>query len=417
MFSSLKSLFDGKGSSENLTNASKSSLDEKTSQVVRSNFDKLAENGNIAISKFAYATSLPGNVVNVLFFQHQDITFEGVATLISIICTIPSTTSNSAGLVPNSSRERCNSLEAKGVSTPSLLSALCGIDTKPTADYINPCTDELINKVPDILRPISNALEAVFLKSTSPSPYRDVMVDGASSMDGNTKFFLSAALYGRDQRVWSLLYSAKDDGFSMNRFEFGCFKYSAPTFTLVYGTVTKASSCITNKVGKRIVVGAYLDTAWSKSKHTFGGEKSLLFFISPIPCICRMILSPKGQQQPAWVSSGGVGFGSRYQDVKAARLYIDFNTGVIRSGSILDTPVFENFDIPRVSSSEEWEVNFEVDQVEVFGLGAPSAKAVQERERRFEAKDAERRQNVNVRDTGMDKTILELAGVHSFSTD
>ncbi|TPX46961.1 hypothetical protein SeMB42_g01799 [Synchytrium endobioticum] len=386
-------------------------------ELVCSAFMKLSTDGHhLHLSTLAEATGIPLSIITALFPNLELIDLGHLEKIISIICAPAGP--DSTELKPLTTPQKLSAIEGL-IPIPPLLRHLFSPAHPIPPSYLQSlCNHDLWTDL-QILAPLADAFECVFIKHAPPTTLNTVvLLDSESTIlhNHNVKFFMSLLMAGRDKRCWTRLYSAADDGFSMNRFENGVFGYNSPTFVLIHGSVVSLSSSLSHiaQAGQGLVIGAYMESQWKKSKHAFG-TSCILFMSDPVPTISFTLPPAKRKESPAWTTTTSIGFGSKYNNPKSARLYTDFNICYIRSGSVLDVPIFKSFTPPLAST--EWEIQIEVDQIEAYGVGPPSVKASQEREKAFERKDAERRANVNVRNAmgSMDKTILGLAGVHEFT--
>ena len=69
------------------------------------------------------------------------------------------------------------------------------------------------------------------------------------------------------------------------------------------------------------------------------------------------------------------------------------------------------------SNLREWQDVFEIDGLEVYGLGGPDVAETQRREREFERREAERRRGVQLRvlrgELESERELLMMAGILS----
>ncbi|KAI8812628.1 TLD-domain-containing protein [Cladochytrium replicatum] len=201
---------------------------------------------------------------------------------------------------------------------------------------------------------------------------------------------------------WDLLYRGSEHGFSFNRFEYHCGNYSGPTVVLLECRQRDKDS------SEPLILGAFVKTPWKKSK-SFWGEGGALFELSPHPENYPPLQAPN----PTGTTSGYcmfnpekkvLGFGG---DQFRFQISTDFETGWYRSFATTRQSVYSSS-----RTRGPFETDFELLEIEVFGLGGAKAKKSQADYRRFEAKDAEKRANVNVSgDAETARMVLALAGL------
>ncbi|KAJ3048179.1 hypothetical protein HK097_010801 [Rhizophlyctis rosea] len=182
------------------------------------------------------------------------------------------------------------------------------------------------------------------------------------------------------QLKWEMLYSAERDGFSINRFEQNTLKYPGPTFLLIMGSTSGTSP-------QQIIVGAYLSSPWKKSRQFWGDQSFQILHLLPN----FEVYPPSGQSDNVAYLSGEksvVGFGG---EVGKFWLSTDLRTGTYKNDPLASKPAYQ----PSATRGE-FEITFDVDNVEVFGLGGEQALASQKRAWKFEAQDASRRAEINL---------------------
>ncbi|KND00930.1 uncharacterized protein SPPG_04032 [Spizellomyces punctatus DAOM BR117] len=200
------------------------------------------------------------------------------------------------------------------------------------------------------------------------------------------------------QMQWEVLFSARRDGYSINRFEYHTLKYPRPTLLIISGSLP--SKIDANQPA--IVVGAYIDGPWKKSRQFWGTPGFLLFQLEPTFRVHRAKSAPAGDHFAFFSAEKGVlGFGGEANNFN---LSTDLQTATYQ-------PVLANklatYDFTGYEGDK---LTFDVDDVEVIGLGGEKASQIQRREWKFEERDATRRADVNLHDQTTAKQILAMAG-------
>jgi hypothetical protein len=160
----------------------------------------------------------------------------------------------------------------------------------------------------------------------------------------------------------------------------------------------------------------------SLTTENFGDKSSLLFQLVPTHTLYP---SASYHTQFAYFHPKvGLGFGSpppqliRRQSMTASTL-ISHTSDPQVSLSLDSALEYGNFShIPPGATFQsnvihgEYHIKIEVDEVEVWGCGLDKARDEQKRAWEYERKEAERRQNVRIReDLAGDRALLEMAGI------
>ncbi|TPX72246.1 hypothetical protein SpCBS45565_g00569 [Spizellomyces sp. 'palustris'] len=197
------------------------------------------------------------------------------------------------------------------------------------------------------------------------------------------------------QMQWEVLFSARRDGYSINRFEYHTLKYPRPTLLLISGSLP--SKVDANQPA--IVIGAYID---GQSRHFWGTPGCLLFQLEPTFRVHRVKSAPAGDHFAFFSAEKGVlGFGGEAYNFN---LSTDLQTATYQPGIVNK---FATYDFAGYEGDK---LTFDVDDVEVIGLGGEKARQIQCREWKFEERDASRRADVNLHDQTTAKQILAMAG-------
>ncbi|KAF9584228.1 Restriction of telomere capping protein 5 [Lunasporangiospora selenospora] len=210
---------------------------------------------------------------------------------------------------------------------------------------------------------------------------------------------------------------------------------------------------------ERMILGAYVNETWKVSKSGWGNDSFAIFELSPcfevfparksntstssVPGSAKtptsvggsrsyyspQATSPRGAAADPFSRSSntgggnasnrhfihfhknaGVGFGGHESD--SCMLYMDDNLqyGTYRQ-DFAGGNVYQSAGGAR---QQGFEVEFEIIDCEVWGLGGPEAKVRQQREWDFEQREANKRASIHLRGAGeqdIDRDILEMAGV------
>ncbi|KAF9932205.1 Restriction of telomere capping protein 5 [Linnemannia zychae] len=202
---------------------------------------------------------------------------------------------------------------------------------------------------------------------------------------------------------------------------------------------------------ERMVLGAYVNETWKVSKHGWGNDSFALFELSPCfetfpakksagvssttgrpPSSARSLPGGRATRTSPTIDSGSP---SDYNIAQVNRHYIHFlkDAGVGFGGSESESCMLYMDDNLQYGSYKQdfaggnvymsaggvrqagFEIDFEIVECEVWGLGGPEAKARQQKEWDFEQREANRRATINLRgNTGeqnIDRDLLEMAGV------
>ncbi|ORX92024.1 TLD-domain-containing protein [Basidiobolus meristosporus CBS 931.73] len=221
-----------------------------------------------------------------------------------------------------------------------------------------------------------------------------------------TSFLPPSAVHGAG---WSILYNGSEHGYSMNRLETRVFKYPGPTLLLVKVFVTKVQGSSKGNIAKggEMILGAYVNEPWRFSKQFWGTNECQLFELSP-----QFEVFPSNNSNNAHVycsASQGIGFGGK---IGQHQLYFD-NT--FQAGKLLNDPLLDNITYTMSHSRPDFQIEFDIIEIEVIGLGGEQAKRQQNREWQFEEKEANRRGNVNLANKNQSRQILEMAGILDIS--
>jgi hypothetical protein len=173
---------------------------------------------------------------------------------------------------------------------------------------------------------------------------------------------------------------------------------------------------------KEIMLGAFVSTPWKSSqKENFGDKSSILFQLSPIHTTYQT--ASYHTQFVYFHSKTGIGFGCappiqghhQFSTQTMLRHTSDPQVSVsldpsLEKGEFTHIPPGSTFQANPVHGEVVY--HFEIDDVEVWGCGIDKAREEQRRAWEWERREAERRQNVRIReDLAGDRALLEMAGI------
>ena len=236
------------------------------------------------------------------------------------------------------------------------------------------------------------------------------------------------------------LYLGADAGFSMGSIEHKVFNWQAPSILLVSGTRLVgdadgtreralaeslppkrfADSTRGNSDSDRVIYGAYLDIPW---KHTYkeaaGGSNCLLFQLDPIHEVFR----PSSLNKDYFTfTKSGVSFGS---PPPRTRPVSGLDGGHIVLGAVsltldesLEYGVFNHDHIgggsyhPSAIRKQDWQDRFEIESLEIWGVGGDEEAERQRKAWEFEEREAAARTHIRRgKDVESDRALLEMAGL------
>lgn len=206
-------------------------------------------------------------------------------------------------------------------------------------------------------------------------------------------------------KQWTRLYSADQDGFSMNRFESHVFKYPGPTLIIMQVDANNQS----------MLIGAFITQPWKHSKHLWGNSNDcFLFELDPNYEIYRPI---NNKVNIYYHHDFGIGFGATHHQLPLQHQHFilslenTLQEGLYTHEPYPPQPTFKIGNQKR--KLKEFSIRFETENIEVFGLGNEKDRERQAREWKFDQQEAERRAGLNIRqaDGALDKELLKMAGI------
>jgi len=195
-----------------------------------------------------------------------------------------------------------------------------------------------------------------------------------------------------------VLYQATKDGFSLNRYEQCVRYYPGSTALFIIGELSNA------KESSQIVTGAFVQPSWKFNNTYWGNNQCSIFELNPEFESCQG--TKKNTNYINCNSKNGIGFGGK---VGSHRLWINnfFQKGGYQYDILFD---YMNTYAPSEASFTQ---NFDIVEIIVVGFGGKESLEAQRKAWEFEKNEAERRNNVNLRnaDGELDKNFLKMAGI------
>lgn len=207
---------------------------------------------------------------------------------------------------------------------------------------------------------------------------------------------------------WERLYSAREHGFSMNRFESHVFRYPGPTLLILQGDTGEQED---------LILGAYLTEKWKQSRHFWGSSDCFVFELSPTLEAFRALpdTKKKNDQYVYYHEGFGLGFGgtTHKQHPTTSRDVLLWLSDTLQDGTFIQELYPASPTLAHAQQRPSFEKSFETINVEVFGLGDAKARQQQERAWEFEKREALRRSGLQLRhgDQEMDRELLRMAGI------
>ncbi|KAK9768794.1 Restriction of telomere capping protein 5 [Basidiobolus ranarum] len=214
-------------------------------------------------------------------------------------------------------------------------------------------------------------------------------------------------------RSWDVLYTASEHGFNISHFKARVFNYPAATCLLIKGYPVVSRRLLHNRflkvahdptfASKELILGAFIPEAWKFSREFWGSAECKLFELAP-----TYEVFPTTGSNNSYVychRSNGIGFGG---SINEFRLHIkpDFQTGTYSNDPLHGTMSYK-----LSATRADFDVIFEIDDIEVIGLGGETAKQHQVNARLLEEMDIERGARVSSHSSEDTRQLLELAGI------
>ncbi|KAI9261071.1 TLD-domain-containing protein [Sporodiniella umbellata] len=224
--------------------------------------------------------------------------------------------------------------------------------------------------------------------------------DQSNLLSLKNRILLCWALPQLKGNAWERLYSAEQDGFSMNRFESHVFKYPGPTLMLI-----SVDASLPNKETRPMLIGAYVPQTWKNSTQFWGTQDCVLFELEPSFNVYRA--TGRNNRYIHYHHDTGIGFGAREEQKSGF---------IISLANTLQEGVYENETYPRCPTfksnrNRDFKYAFETVHIEVFALGTEKDRRKQEKEWMFERNEAEKRSGLRIGNSEVDKEVLKMAGI------
>ncbi|CAG8588320.1 17325_t:CDS:2, partial [Racocetra fulgida] len=215
-----------------------------------------------------------------------------------------------------------------------------------------------------------------------------------------------------NRRQWNRLYTSTKHGFSMSSFSTNVFKYHGPTLMLIHAIVISDDSIGNNDENDTILLGAYISESWNSSK-PFGTEECLLFEI--FPTYESFPATNHNSNYVYYNTSSGIGFGGTDTVRKTSRLdnkhsgsFILQLDNTLQNGTYRSDSLKGSHHSYKLSATRTYfDIQFEVLEIQVFGLGGDTAKQRQDNERIWEENLAKRKGFRQYNSNAMDKEMLK----------
>lgn len=281
--------------------------------------------------------------------------------------------------------------------------------------------------------------------SAPPAPITPVLQQSGTILTPSLLSQLSFFIPGDSLfRRMHPLYSGDKDGFSMGSFETGVFNWRAPSLLLVRGTRYAADATTASEErfaaslppkrfpdgskGDRVTFGVYIAQPWRHShKECFGDSDTLLFQIEPVQDVFPASTLNRDYvsfHKPGSAGTAGIAIGcppprptasyGRRQSLThlgPVSLLLDagFEFGVFTHDYDSRGGAFRNSEIRRYNFQDR----FDIESLEVWGLGGGEEAKAQAERWAWEAKEAEARRRINLGtgDMEADRQLLEMAGL------
>ena len=249
-------------------------------------------------------------------------------------------------------------------------------------------------------------------------------------------FFLKGSTLFRHLKP---LYLGEDAGFSMGSIEQKVFNWASPTILLVSGNRLAAdpdgarqrafseqlppkrfgNGSAGYNSASRVVFGAHLDVPWKHTyKEAIGGQDSLLFQLEPVHEVFR---PSSMNHEYATFTKIGMNFGSpppRPNRVSGIDSRIELGPVSLFLDESLEFGVFTHDSTgggsfyPSATRKTDWQDRFEIESLEIWGVGGSEEVEKQRKAWEFEEREAAARKSIRMgKDVESDRALLEMAGL------
>ena len=230
----------------------------------------------------------------------------------------------------------------------------------------------------------------------------------------------------------------------MGTFETHVLKWQAPTILLVSGSrmpsppETAPERAFTDSLpqkkyptspdegGERLVYGVYLNVPWKLShKECFGDAGTVLFQLAPVHEVFKASASNKNYAH--FNKTNGIAFGNQlsqhharykvpshspeHQHLNLGPVSLTFDEGLIYGvfNHVGDGGAFLRSDTRKISGDRVWQDRFEIEEIEVWGVGGDKEAEEQKRQWAWEEREALLRRGVNLgKDVEADRVSLKF---------
>ncbi|CAI5756983.1 unnamed protein product [Candida verbasci] len=240
------------------------------------------------------------------------------------------------------------------------------------------------------------------------------------------------------------LFSGSETGFSIRTLETKIFKWQAPTLFIVSGKRIKSKTLSNRRYidfdesyprffksselrpwqneKDRITYAVFVNSPWKNSnKYNFGDEKTTIIQIQPRADVYTSIHSDVLKGESIYFNNLGMGLGfgndqplnknkvKKYHPGDVS-LTIESNLEFAIFRHLVNNNELSYFNRCKILN-EDFEDRFTITDLEVFGLGTTKELEEQKKQWEWEEKQAEARQNVNMRSLGEERAFLEMVGL------
>jgi len=174
-----------------------------------------------------------------------------------------------------------------------------------------------------------------------------------------------------------------------------------------------------------LVFGLYLSKPWKQThKECIGDEKSLLFQLEPTHEVfhASTVNSEYVSFTKSPTSHPGIGVGCPHPRAKAAAglgTHVELGAVSLRLDASFEFGIFTHRDggggafHNSQTRRHDWQDRFEIESLEVWGLGGDDEAKAQRERWAWEEREAEARRRVNIGkgDIEADRALLEMAGI------
>jgi len=230
----------------------------------------------------------------------------------------------------------------------------------------------------------------------------------------------------------------------MGSFETRVLKWQAPTILLVSGIrmpltpevaperafvdslPQKKYPTSPGEDGERLVYGVYLSVPWKLShKECFGDEDTLLFQLAPVHEVFKA--SSSNKEYAHFNRTNGIAYGNQlpphhagykvrphsveHQHLNLGPVSLTFDEGLMYGvfNHVGDGGAFLRSDTRKASGDRVWQDRFEIEEIEVWGVGGDKEAEEQRKQWAWEEREALLRRSVSLgKDIEADRVSLKF---------